>query len=252
MVSSQNAQASGNLETPGKLITIPQSSMKRIKSEERERGARQALLEQAKSMGFDSWVEAKGALDAAKALKTSPRVSERGNRPQASAPKPGAKDESGVLRMMRRDNERLLENQKRLNRARSSEEKRRRQIEREKDALEAEHALRLAAVRAGVQDTEYALHLLRKEMVGKNQEQLRGFDEEKFFSEHLRQKHPYLYSTQDRIANTGAPPAQRPSTSTAPSSTTLPAIDGLKLSREDLEKRLKAHGLAMPGFGTPS
>lgn len=78
----------------------------------------------------------------------------------------------------------------------------RKKLRRERDAIEAEMIVREGAARLGIQDVDYAMRLLTRELSGKSMEDLEGFDEVKFF-DGLREKHSYLFGERSQPATTG-------------------------------------------------
>lgn len=247
-----------------KVLTIPSNAMTRIKAEERERGKKQAMKEldaQARAAGFKSFEEMQQAAISAKRGKAgsrAPATEPDEEEPETPAPPANGKGAPAHPRIMKGYEKKiaqLTEEKRRLNRAVSHEEKRRKQLERELEAREAESALRIEAIRAGVKDVDYAVELLRRSMVGKTAEQLRTFDEAKFFSDELRKSHPYLYEVEQRPAQTGPsgdqPPAPKPAP-VAKETADNGSIDAKKLSREEYDKLLQSRGLLNPATATSS
>lgn len=260
--------------TQGKTITMPTNAMRRIRQEAQEKGKKLAQSEAEKrlrKLGYKSFDEMERALSALKAGKrTTPKnevdteeVEDSPRNTNRTPPKqPAQAQTQGTAPVtdrtslrLQRENERLLEEKRRLNVARAHEEKKRRVLQRELDAQQAEHQLRLVATKHGVQDVEFALHLLRNAMGGKSEAELQSFDEEKFFGEVLRKERPYLYRTEEQYATTvpeTAPTrgAQAPRTAQAPRQDTN-AADPAKLSREEYNKKLRALGLTAPNASHP-
>ena len=165
------------------------------------------------------------------------------------------------------ENQRLLDERRRLNRTRAQEEKRRKAVERERDGLRAEYDLRLAAVTAGVKDVDYAVHLLRQRLKGKTKEELEKFDEGAFFSTELRKSHPYLYDAKDVPADTGAnpaelagkggdgappPPKAGAGAGEAPPNQQAKPKSAQDMSDKEYKELLKKHGLSNPAAGMPA
>lgn len=93
-----------------------------------------------------------------------------------------------------------------LNRQYKAEQRKSKQYEEEKEQILAEHELNLKAARAGIEDPEYAVRLLMKEVQGLSEEELEKFDEDKWFRETLREKKPALFADAPaKPATTGAP-----------------------------------------------
>ena len=281
-------------EPEGMTLTIPTRAMSKIKKAEREKGRREAEAEFAEQLsairseseqklqsvarmfGFSNLDEMESAdpeqFWAAKQEQSRPISSPQPEIEQIeSEAKENTVSEQNEIddraehprytKRLERENQRLLEEKKRLNRARAHEERRRRVIEAEKERLQAETDLRIAATRAGIQDVEYAMHLLKKDIASKSVEELADFDEAKFFGEHLREKAPYIYKTETQLASTSPGPGQQsksdggaplPGRSAAPSNGSSNEVDANKMSREDYHQLLRKRGLTDPSVGMPS
>lgn len=249
-----------------KILTIPSNAMAKIKREERERGKKAVLAEldaQAKKAGFTTWE------DMMKAATTKPTVQKTSVRPatqpvekaQAATPAPTGNDRA--FRRAEKERERALEEVRRLNRARATEEKRRKDAERRVQAMEAEMTLRTAAVRAGVQDVDYALELLRRKINGKSADELKTFSEDEFFAKELRSSHPYLYGVTEIPANTSSQVAPKdapkpPAPTGKPTQMPAPAptgngggsmVDARKLSSQEYSELLQRYGIRNPSLG---
>lgn len=249
-----NAPAASAAPAAPASITVPQSSMAQIKARARAQGRREATAAmESKMAGFAKFL---GFKSLEEMESTDP---EEWRKRQASAvAKPAAAPSTARVKSrgssaLERENARLLEEKKRLNRLRSVEERKRRSLERELAAKDAESELRVAAIRAGVQDVDYALHLLRREMSSKSPEEISKFDEGVFFGTELRRNHPYLYATEVVPANTGAPTdGNKAPPPPAPPTTESAGADAKKLSREEYVAVLKRKGLTDPSVGMPS
>lgn len=262
-------QAPEAASTPSaKVLTIPSNAMAKIKREERERGKKAVIAEldaQAKKAGYSTWEDMMKAATTMK--KATPKVNvQRPAAPQAQQAQPqqtGAPNIERNARRAEKERERALEEVRRLNRARATEEKRRKDAERRLQAMEAEMTLRTAAVRAGVQDVDYALELLRRKINGKTADDLKTFSEDEFFVKELRSSHPYLYGVTDVPANTAASvaakdapkppaPAGKPTQMPAPSSNGTnggSAVDARKLSPQEYTDLLQRYGIRNPTLG---
>lgn len=244
-----------------KVVTIPTQAMTRIKQAEREKGKKLAHQEfdaRVKALGYDSWE----ALETAAAAKVSAMAStpplatppESNVAPQQTEsrqpPTQSPPDHDVERRDLQRALEQSVEEKRQLNKQRASEEKLRKSLEKQLDAQQAEHTLRLAAAKAGVQDIDYAMHLLKNKLANKSESALEGFDEDAFFSKDLRASHPYLYGVETRPASTSAQSEPTP----APAKTRqVEAVakenDARKLSREEFDARLRKMGLSRPELG---
>lgn len=236
---------------------MPSSAIRDIKARERERAQakfRKEQDEQAKALGYKSHEDMMAKLQA------------RGRNPKPTAPKerrPDADSEDGSeptsggsrqeRRLMRRIEE-LTEQLKRSNKERAHAEKKARRLEQDLASKHAESELKLTAVRAGVQDVDYAISLLQRKLQGRSARELESFDEDKFFREELRKTHPYLYGVVEQEATTGAdenviadapPPGEKPA---APKGNGH-AKDARELTPDQYHGRLKELGLGNPQSG---
>jgi hypothetical protein len=263
--SSQQDQPkhSGSSQKNGgaKVISIPTSSMARIKTEERERGKKQFLREldeKAKALGFASHEDL--LRKAAMSIKQQPK--QAGNQPKRSAPQQPQRNgqahaSSRELQRLQRQLQDLDDKLRKERSARAKAEKRAAQLQSHLDAKEAEAELRLAAVKCGVQDVDYAVELLRRMMRGKTEEELRAFDEEQFFRTELRKTHPYLYEIREQPATTaskpeeagGLPPAPKPEKVTRDGASNG-TLDATKMPAEEFHKLLANMGLQLPDVAT--
>jgi len=228
----------------GKVVQMPSAAIAKMRREEREKGKRalQAELDaSAKKLGFESHAALVAAAEAAK--KAPPAKPQTQARPQqrvvpaARVEKDKAVREAEIIKARR---------------AAAVAEKRLRRERRATQKLQAEYALREAAVRSGISDPEFALHLLRKQMQGKTQQELAGFDESKFFAG-LRDTHAYLFGVTVQPATTSpgkkgeAAAAPAPKGLEAPPAPTTP--DARKMSREEYNEHLAKLGIRNPAMG---
>lgn len=225
-----------------KVISMPSDEVAKIRREERLKGKKLAQSEfaiTAKKLGFASVEEMTEA--AKRGKKATPAA-------QPAKPKP-------TQAKVEREKQEWEEERKRLLRRSAISEKARRQAQRERDQAVVDSELRVAAIRAGVQDTDYALHLLRRDMKGKTAKDLESFDEEKFFVG-LKKSHPSLFAVETRPATTGN--GSNPETTSKPpptakettkQTTSNEIVDARKLPRDEYEKRLQSLGVQNPAVG---
>ena len=211
----------------------------------RTRAALAKLEDEAKALGFASYADMKTAAKRAKdaAAKPAPRQAQQPNTQQRQQrPAAAAAPSHDPVR------------EKRLAARVSFQVKRSRKLQRQLDAKDAEMELREVALRHGVRDVAYALHLLKQELSGKDDATIASFDENTFFGERLKQTHPFLYQAVQEPATTS--PAG--SSSAAPAPKPGPAkkaeaeagqVDARQLSRDDYHKLLKEKGLVPPDQG---
>ena len=225
----QTSQQTQSQQTQREPRMMTPRSLAAIKEKERNRGKkmlRSELNDRAKKAGFASWEELEQA-----ALTTK----------QPTAPVVDPQDARQVDRT--RD----------INRKLSVAEKRARVAERRLAELETREKLSHAAIRAGVQDVDYAIELMKRQLRGKSQEELANFSEDKFFAETLKASHPYLYQVQQRPAQTAPsqtsrnPPAPGPKqVQQTKSNEEQDKRDARKMTRDDYLKTLKQYGLTDP------
>lgn len=238
--------------------------MASIKREAKEKGRREALAAldaTAKELGYASHEDMvqklranKGRRPAAPAARTAPPETDEDDTdttPPTTAP--SRRRETNIERKLAR----AEEQRRAAHRARAAAEKRAKQLERQREADAAENELRLAAVAAGVQDVDYALTILRRELQDKSADELAKFDEKKYFSETLRKRKPYLYEVQEQPANTSPPvDPSKPNTqappATPPKATPAPGEkDARTMSKADFDQRLRKLGYTPPHLGSP-
>lgn len=249
----------------GKVIAIPSAKMASIKREAKERGRREALAAldaTAKELGYASHEDMlqklranKGRRPAAPPARTAPppETDEDDTDTTPPAPAPSRRRETRTERELAR----AQEQRRAANRARAAAEKRAKQLERQREADAAENELRLAAVAAGVQDVDYALTILKRELQDKSADELAKFDEKRYFSETLRKRKPYLYEVQEQPANTSpsadpSRPTAQPPAATPPKAPPAPGEkDARTMSKADFDQRLRKLGYTPPHLGSP-
>lgn len=177
-------------------VSIPQSAFAKLKEEQRQRGKREAMSEleaKFKAAGFGSLDDALAALAS---TKQAPAKAAPAKAQQQQAPRYEAATDDRQITRIQRERERLAK-------MHAQEQARARKLQRQLEAKEAEMALREAAVSHGVKDVDYALRLLQRELDGKTEAELAGFDERAFFGQKLRSSHPYLFGETVVPATTG-------------------------------------------------
>ena len=250
----------------GRVVPVAESAFKRLKEEQREKGrkeGRQSALEEfARDHGFESVDAMQAAFKRreerlkGKGSNGTPTKKRRAKpAPVAEAdPADGAADDGDAKRQAReyrRLERRLAESDgkaEELAARMQREAAKRKRAERDRDALEAEMAVRVAAAQVGIRDPDYAMRLLSKELHGKGEDDLKQFDEVKYF-EGLRETHPYLFGEVSRPATTGngagtAPSAPNPGAAQA-GAAQGGKVDARQMSREDYLKHLQSRGLSL-------
>lgn len=189
----------------------------------------------------------------------------RSSQPAARAgdapPAPVAPSEERASRRLQKDLERTVEERRKANRARATEEKKRLALQRELDDTKVRNALMLAAVKNGVKDPDYAVELCRRHYEAlPNEAQQATFDENAFFATELRKTHPYLYGVEERPANTspGSEPGERGAAPKPAGKDQTPPPnpngkkDARQMSHTEYQKELETRGLMMPSSGIVS
>jgi len=204
-----------------KTMMVPHSAMKRIKEEEFSKGREAALEQLAKDAGYEShadFVSALARLKAVPAQTPAPVTAATPTKPQHkpddsefSPPEAGepSKAELRALNAAQRNLEKALNER---NRYATNATEYRKQLEdarAELDAVRAEMHLRTVAAHAGVQDVDYAITLLTREVERLTPEEAEKFDERAFFNG-LRSSKPLLFGEEVRPANTGIVPGGAP------------------------------------------
>lgn len=241
---------------PSRVVTLPTKALSKRLDAARKQGREQAAADleaKAKSLGFKSMADMEKAAQRSRTLRSAAPVNQPPTAPAPAQTPEVPHDGSRSSKRLVRENERLLAKVREHNRARAAEERRRKAAEERNEALEAEMVLRTSAVKAGVQDVDYSLELLRRRLSTTTAEELKGFNETKFFSEDLRKSHPYLFSVREEPAQTGptdgprgapAPKKQQVAPPTPPN-----GKDPRSVSREEYLKKLHGLGLNDPQQG---
>lgn len=253
---------------------LSSSAYKRIKEQAEKRGRKAQIDElnrQAKEHGFETYEAMMLAASANKrgngtvpgqngdAKKNGARTaSPPTNGNGAPAPKPPSNKHDRKA-WARYEREKAEWQQERLasQRAIMKANRRNRQLEEERDQLDARRQLELAAVQVGVKDVDYAVELLHRETRrkgGESQEEwekrIKAIDERKFF-EDLRSPRPYLFGETVVPATTGATgepaPAPRPGEATR-REVDQGKFDARKATDEQYRARLRELGLQPPSI----
>lgn len=226
-------------------VSIPQSAFAKLKEEQRRRGQREAREEleaKFKAHGFGSLDEALAALtrNGQTAAKATPERAQ----PEQRQPVREATTDDRQLRKMQQERERLAKEY-------AKEQTQRRKLQRQLEAKEAEMTLREAAVSHGVRDVDYALRLLQRELDGKSEADLQGFNEAEFFGKKLRSSHPYLFGEMVIPATTGTGVSAAPApTAGAVQAATGSAgkFDARKATPAEMQAELRRRGLSSAGL----
>ena len=217
----------------GRIQVLSTSAFKRLKTEAREKGKKEALSEFAKQAGFTNVDDLQKALTGLK--NPAPAAAE--TKPQNAPTDNKWEREKGVMQRQVED----------LNRRLKTESDNRKELQRQIDAKEAEMELREKALLVGIRDPEYAIRLITRDLEGKSDDELSKFDETKFF-EGLREKHPYLFGETVKPATTGtgagAPAAPKPGDASVASAQNG-KVDATKMKPDEFREFLRRKGLGI-------
>jgi len=172
-------------------VSIPAATIGRIKKDEREKGKKEALLaldETAKANGFESHADMvsfmgnlrKNGGKTAEQIAAEKQAADEAA--AAAAKKPGERQNDYQAR------QREDQYKRDLAKANQDAEKNRRQAKRAQEETERANARYQLALKAqdcgivGARNVEFALHSLENEFRGMDAEQLKAFDEAKFFA----------------------------------------------------------------------
>lgn len=256
-----NAGAGGG-RSGEQVFTVSQSAFKRLKDEARQKGASAAVEELAKENGYSSVEEMQAALKGKRQGSGDTRRPKRRPRrssvaqPATDAASPEGGDGDGVdvkafqrqLRRMEKRLNRQAEITDGLSKGKLQAERRAKGLKAERDALEAEMAIREMMARQGVRDTDYAMRLYTRAQQGKSEEELAKFNHEEYFAKTLRTEHPYIYGELQKPATTGNGSAGTNGSPPNPGAAGTGAAAGGKvdvktMSPEDYRKHLASRNL---------
>jgi hypothetical protein len=250
---------------------LSSSAYKRIKEQAEKRGRKAQIDElnrQAKEHGFETYEAMMLAAAAAKQRGNETAPGQNGNAARTASPAPNGngaaapkppRDKHDRKAWARYEREKAEWQQERLasQRAIMKANRRNRQLEEERDQLDARRQLELAAVQVGVKDVDYAVELLHRETRrkgGESQEEwekrIKAIDERKFF-EDLRSPRPYLFGETVVPATTGA--TSEPAPAPKPGEATRREVDAGKFNAktatdEQYRARLRELGLQPPSI----
>lgn len=240
----------------GKDVTLPTDAIKKIKEDARDKGRREALTEldaAAVAAGFANHAEAVKYLGDLKkapapaATTTPPKPPE--NTTMAKQPKqPDPKADKAA-----KDAAKHAEERQRLHKDWKASKRKERELKRQLDAQVAEKDLAIEMMRYGVQDIDYGMRLLTRELAGKSEEEISKFDRKAYF-EKLRGEKPYLFNEKVVPATTGTngtkPDGSSPATPGAAAPVIAAAaatqVDATKMTKAEYDAHLKKLGLTVP------
>jgi hypothetical protein len=237
----------------GKDVTLPQSSLKKIKDESRDKGRREALAELdevARAAGFESHADALKKLGeinkrpAAQPAPTQPAPTQETTMAKNKQPDPKANDKAA------REAQRLADERTKIRKDWKASERKNRDLKRQLDAKEAEKDLIIEMTQVGLQDLDYGMRLLTRELAGKSEEEISKYDRKAFF-EKLRTEKPYLFAEKVVPATTGTNGAKQDGSKPAPApagqqvvaAAESKQVDATKMTKEQYQARLRELGL---------
>jgi hypothetical protein len=215
----------------------------------------QELEAKAKEAGFSSFedmvtynAELRSSASKASKQKFAANSAEDTSDEDVASEKPVApanKHDRRAMAQYERERQQWAQQMEQAKRRGAHEEKKRRELQRQLDANEARSSLEKLAIRRGVQEVDFAMHLLQRELEGKTEKDLADFDEGVFF-DRLRESRPYLFGEVVRPATTGTGAGNAPSVpkpgQVAQTVATSGQIDARKMPSLDFHALLRKRG----------
>lgn len=237
------------VQPDGKVQMLTPSAFKRLKEQARAKGAKEALAEQAKKYGFGSTeLYIKAVEDTFKSpgpKATNNTVNTKEPVLQDPGPAPEGMN-TKATQAWNKERNRIINELERTKREKSHYEKKYRNTRQMYDNDQTKWLLEKSAMQVGIRDPEYAVRLLEQAVAGKDENDLKSFDERKYF-EGLRGSHPYLFGEVVKPATTGtaggatpAPVKQAPPSSNGSS-------DAMKLDPNEWHAMLRRRGWNLNG-----
>ncbi len=244
-----------------KTMMIPTSAMKRVKEEEYAKGRQAALDQLAKDAGYESNADLVSALaqlrtkpaaatpaPAARAA-VQPAVTPEETPEDLAATQAGQVATRGQQRAemaLQRNLEKALNERNKYANSASEYKKELEAARAEVDAIRAEMHLRTIAAGVGVQDVDYSIMLLTREVEKLTPEQAAQFDERAFF-EGLRKTKPLLFGETVQPATTGvggggAPKPPQPGAAVSQQAQNG-RVDARKMDPKAYQDLLRARGI---------
>lgn len=241
-----------------KVMMIPHSAMKREKDEAFAKGRQAGLDQLAKDAGYENHADLVSALSQLRQKPPAP-VAPRQAAPQPVPPEETPEDlaanQAGQVATrgqqraemaLQRNLEKALNERNRYAQSASEYRKELDSARQEVDAIRAEMHLRTIAAGVGVQDVDYSIMLLTREVEKLTPEQAAQFDERAFF-DGLRKTKPLLFGETVQPANTGigqggAPKPPQPGQVTSQQSQGG-RVDARKMDPKQYADLLRARGI---------
>ncbi len=241
-----------------KTMVIPHNAMSRIKQEEFNRGREAAANQLAKEAGYESHADFVAALARLRNQPAQQPQQQAARQPQQPASPEEAPEDlasaqanhvanraAGRQEMaIQRNLEKALNERNRYANQAAELRKAAEAARAEVDAVRAEMHLRTVAAGVGVQDIDYAITLLTREVERLTPEEAEQFDERAFFDK-LRQSKPLLFGEAVQPANTGIGGGNAPRPP-APNQVASPAAgrtDARKMDNKQYQELLRSRGI---------
>jgi|GEM_PF-1388872 hypothetical protein len=241
----------------GKNVVIPSKALKKRLDDSKDRGRKEALAEfqeKIKKAGFQSFDDVLAKLSAP-SPKGGERRETRETRETTTSngepkPPPGGRNDRRAWARYQRDRAEWDKERQGLARKARQEAEARKRAEREKEGTETEMAIRDACYKAGVKDVPVAVFLLRTELKGKSEEDLKGFDESKWL-EQLKTDRPYLFGEAPKVtkpATTGTKGGEQtpPKPGEIAGGGKGNGLDVKKLSGPEFAAEIRRRGMTVP------
>lgn len=262
------AQEPAPKTTPrGEVYELTAGAFKVIKSKAEakgeEKGRQRAMDEfqkQLQEAGFGSLKEALNAIKAQQAAPAPQQTAPVAVPPAPPAPAPQAApvpqpQNNGLieaeLRKAQREKERLAKELEATRAAQQSAARKAANMAKKIEAMETDQELREVAIKEGVQDVDYAMTILQRNLNEKSEAELRNFNEVDFFKG-LRSTHGYLFgervepaSTSKALNNEPAPPPSATQTQRQIINQAKPPA-GKQTNIGSVHSRLAELGLTLP------
>ena len=253
-------QEKADKQAESKTIVMPTAAIKRIRTEERNKGeasAKEAFEAEAKALGYNSMEHMLSALKAKSTIK-KPNAStakldeaESDSDTQKSDSSKLDADKEKKLAILTNQNQRLIQAKRQAEQIQRVQKESLQQLQRQLDAKEAEYELRLTAVNSGISNSDnvdFAMHRYNKHIVSAKD---KAVDATEFFAG-LRATFPQLFNAPAPVIK------EKPATTTAQTATQSPAkaqtpIADKKqdvLTNEQYAQRLRELGITDPRFGS--
>jgi cell division protein FtsB len=224
----------------GSTLSIPSAKMAEIKKREREKGARLAVAEFAKTLGFESPDKLGEALKA------------RAQQPQKGA---SGDTDKQIAKLNARITELETQNKALAGEKATWERTARRHKQSLKDK-DVEMEIRAAALKQGVTDPDFAVELVRRHAGKLDPAAQKDFDVEKFFGD-MKETRPHLFAVTEVPATTGpggkkdreaggAPPPAPKKQEQQQVDDAMP--DARKMKPDEYNAQLAKHGLKNPAL----